>query len=428
MEASAGGGGGGARIKQEPGGAAEPADREQSFVKLVKIKTKAHFTHAVAAITVKGPSPYRAASYRTLGRAAAARNGYRAAVRQLDHWRASHAPRIEPFIVGISTRGKGMFARSWDGCSTSQHLVDYIMHYVLVTVKEEAEFVDEDGCGVSEAAMLAGLYDEHVVKEELVLGPECPHRPIVASALVSSAVESGPEGRPNVITIYHCHRCGKRYRNRPAKEEQGVRNLRTDEMIHTRDDLFKCNYCDYKCKEKTLLQPHQMTHTGVKPFICKHCVCKGNAVSNHTEVKPIHCSDCDYKCKIPAELRRHQMTHTGEKPFQCRYCDYRCRHRGHLRSHEMIHTGDKPYKCKNCDYKCTKTTDLRRHQMKHTGERPFDCRNCDSKFTSKRNLRRHQSVHTGENTFQCRYCDYRCRHRGHFRLHEMKHTGDETNP
>ncbi|XP_061726944.1 zinc finger protein 571-like isoform X4 [Cydia pomonella] len=58
-------------------------------------------------------------------------------------------------------------------------------------VKEEAEFMDEeervieecsdsdDGCGVSEAAMLAGLYAEHEVKDELVLGPERPHRPTV---------------------------------------------------------------------------------------------------------------------------------------------------------------------------------------------------------------------------------------------------------
>ncbi|XP_063630863.1 uncharacterized protein LOC134802199 [Cydia splendana] len=62
-----------------------------------------------------------------------------------------------------------------------------------VLVKEEAEFPDEEcvkeecedsrECGVSEAAMLAGLYDDHQVKDELVLGPERPHRPIVAMEL-----------------------------------------------------------------------------------------------------------------------------------------------------------------------------------------------------------------------------------------------------
>ncbi|XP_063544881.1 uncharacterized protein LOC134753049 [Cydia strobilella] len=62
-------------------------------------------------------------------------------------------------------------------------------HLDLATVKEEGECVDEEECvkeecedstvcGVSEAAMLAGLYTDHVVKDDLVLGPERPHRPI----------------------------------------------------------------------------------------------------------------------------------------------------------------------------------------------------------------------------------------------------------
>ncbi|XP_061729418.1 uncharacterized protein LOC133534323 [Cydia pomonella] len=75
-----------------------------------------------------------------------------------------------------------------------------------VIVKEEAEFADEecvkeeceggiDKCGVSEAAMLAGLYADHEVKDEVVLGPERPHRPDVAlvvrtPAVVSSAMAS----------------------------------------------------------------------------------------------------------------------------------------------------------------------------------------------------------------------------------------------
>ncbi|XP_048003108.1 uncharacterized protein LOC125239536 [Leguminivora glycinivorella] len=137
-------------------------------------------------------------------------------------------------------------------------------------VKEEAVFLDEEervkeewsdstaGRGVSEAAMLADLYIEHEVKDELVLGPERPHRPVVApaalynrvaaSALVSPAAVSGvrrscsvrlerllvdaarrtcrvarrtyklraaePAHTPSAIaTEYQCHHCGKRFRN-----------------------------------------------------------------------------------------------------------------------------------------------------------------------------------------------------------------------
>ncbi|XP_063545075.1 uncharacterized protein LOC134753201 [Cydia strobilella] len=54
-------------------------------------------------------------------------------------------------------------------------------------VKEECED-SRDGCGVSEAAKLAGLYDEHEVKDKLVLGPERPHRPIVGLLVKGWAV------------------------------------------------------------------------------------------------------------------------------------------------------------------------------------------------------------------------------------------------
>ncbi|XP_063371702.1 uncharacterized protein LOC134659935 [Cydia amplana] len=141
-------------------------------------------------------------------------------------------------------------------------------------IKEEAGFVYEEacvkeecedstaGCGVSEAAMLAGLYDEHVVKDELVLGPERPHRPIVAPVvtaptIASSAVVSGRRGSCSVrlerllvdaarrtcrvgrrtyklhatepaptphvtTTIYQCHHCGKLFRSKSVLKKHGI--------------------------------------------------------------------------------------------------------------------------------------------------------------------------------------------------------------
>ncbi|XP_061727375.1 uncharacterized protein LOC133532636 [Cydia pomonella] len=109
-------------------------------------------------------------------------------------------------------------------------------------VKEEAEFMDEeervkeecsdsdDGCGVSEAAMLAGLYAEHEVKDELVLGPERPHRPTVGlvvrerddEATTSASTGSrGPRGKN--AQYYRDYRARKR-----AEQEKELLNRTSD--------------------------------------------------------------------------------------------------------------------------------------------------------------------------------------------------------
>ncbi|XP_063532777.1 uncharacterized protein LOC134743315 [Cydia strobilella] len=77
----------------------------------------------------------------------------------------------------------------------------------IIFIKEEAEFLDEEVrvkeepecketaglCGVSEAAELAGLYSDHIFKDELVLGPEVPYRPdvnqVVSGNLALAAAE-----------------------------------------------------------------------------------------------------------------------------------------------------------------------------------------------------------------------------------------------
>ncbi|XP_063630730.1 zinc finger protein 808-like [Cydia splendana] len=186
-------------------------------------------------------------------------------------------------------------------------------------VKEEAEFVDEeacvkeecedstDGCGVSGAAMLAGLYDDHEVKDELVLGPERPHQPVVnlvgnTPTLVSSAVVSGRR-----------RSCSVRLERLLVDAER-----RTCRVGRRTYKLHATN-------------PAPTPHVTTAIYKCHHC---GKRLRNNS---------CDYQSNLKAHLQRHLMIHTGEKPHKCRYCDYRSRQRENLRTHESIHTVKRPY-------------------------------------------------------------------------------------
>ncbi|XP_063631150.1 zinc finger protein 665-like isoform X2 [Cydia splendana] len=198
--------------------------------------------------------------------------------------------------------------------------------------------------------MLAGLYDDHEVKDELVLGPERPHRPIVApvvraSTLVSSAVVSGRR-RSCSVRLERLLVDAERRTCRVGRRTYKLHATEPAPTPHVTTTIYQCHHCGKLFRNKSVLEKHIYTHLSLGPSSnsTRENITSNRQEMSHKDRKPYTCRTCEYMSSRKEDLRNHQLIHTGDKPYHCRYCDYRSRHRQNLRTHEMIHTGNKPFK------------------------------------------------------------------------------------
>ena len=72
--------------------------------------------------------------------------------------------------------------------------------------------------------------------------------------------------------------------------------------------------------------------------------------TTRSKEKPYKCDYCEYRCARRYVLQEHIKTHTKQKPYKCVYCHYTCAQRNQLQQHIRTHTKEKPYKCDYCEY------------------------------------------------------------------------------
>ncbi|KAM9249217.1 transcriptional repressor CTCFL [Dugong dugon] len=121
-----------------------------------------------------------------------------------------------------------------------------------------------------------------------------------------------------------------------------LRNLHTYEATEMR-----CRYCPDVFHERYALIQHQKTHKNEKRFKCELC---------------------NYACKQERHMAIHVRTHTGEKPFACLSCDKRFRQKQLLNTHfKKYHDSNfipAVYECPKCGKGFSRWNNMRKHSEK----------------------------------------------------------------
>ncbi|KAH3897422.1 hypothetical protein DPMN_021610 [Dreissena polymorpha] len=93
-------------------------------------------------------------------------------------------------------------------------------------------------------------------------------------------------------------------------------------------EIRQCPLCQRCFSKKKYLDQHELTHSGMKPFVCPRC---GKAFTRY------HCQFCHKGFAKASGLKDHVRIHTGERPFKCHVCDKRFNVKSNLVKHAMTH-------------------------------------------------------------------------------------------
>ncbi|KNC26772.1 hypothetical protein FF38_06343 [Lucilia cuprina] len=196
--------------------------------------------------------------------------------------------------------------------------------------------------------------------------------------------------------------------------------LKDHQRYHT-SEMFICEECGYKCRQRESLIVHKRHHTGEKPFGCKLCdrrfgskpLLNEHMATHETERKHI-CDVCGKSFNRPKALYHHKHLHLGVKKFVCKICGQAYAQAAGLSAHMRKHreeggsasfTTEPALPPNNTNIlNCKRHESLREHKRQHTGEIPFGCEVCGRSFSLKKLLTRHMSSHETVRKHVCNVC------------------------
>ena len=225
-----------------------------------------------------------------------------------------------------------------------------------------------------------------------------------------------------------CPECGRFF-----QKNNLIEHLRS----HTGERPFKCRHCSKTFSSPNSLRRHLIDHIGIKPIPCKECgktFKKQNMYNLHMRIhenkkKGVSyvCEICDATFYIEKMLTQHKKRH-GDRQYKCEVegCHWTFILKVELEEHMYTHTREKKYLCDICGFEAGTKTRMRRHAKSHEPAKEIACEYCPYKTPCKIHLKRHMRIHIGAKPFKCLYCAYACNTAENMRKHILqtrKHQG-----
>ncbi|KAK7114952.1 zinc finger protein 407-like [Littorina saxatilis] len=270
------------------------------------------------------------------------------------------------------------------------------------------------------------------------------------------------------VEYIHMHNSSEEQISRLCQGRDLVTQLYGDHLKQLAKAPFNarvsCPECGRFCAKNGLIE-HLRTHTGERPFKCRHCnktfistLALRRHILDHIGVPIMKCQECGKTFKKNHLYHRHILIHENMKngvKYPCDKCDssfyhidglkahakrhrerqFKCPVQGckwsfvgkpDLTEHMYTHTREKKYLCDICGYEGGTRTRIRRHYKTHEPGKMFTCEYCPYKGASKSHLQRHVRIHTGSKPYKCLYCSYECNVGVNMRKHILqtrKHQG-----